>query len=66
MQNDCMTQIKSSDAFGLALIRQNPDPEAPEVKEILEDLGPAAKEVARKILRSGRRERSSHTEKAAA
>ena len=61
-----MTQIKSSDAFGLALIRQNPDPEAPEVKEILSDLGPAAKEVAQRILRSAKRRQSSRALRAAA
>ncbi len=61
-----MTQIKSSDAFGLALIRQNPDPEAPEVKEILKDLRPGAKEVARRILRSAKQGRSSRALRAAA
>jgi len=49
-----MNQIRSSDAFGLSLIRQYPNPDAPEVKEIIRKLEPAAKKMARRVLRKAK------------
>ena len=54
-----MPQIRSSDAFGLSLIRENPDPDDPKVKEIVHRLAPAAKKVAKRILESAKN-RGSH------
>jgi hypothetical protein len=61
-----MTQIRSSDAFGLSLIRENPDPNDPKVKEIVAGLAPAAKKVAKRILESAKSRPSGPLAKAAA
>lgn len=57
-----MPRIKSSDAFGLSLIRDNPNPNVPEVKEILTNLSPAVRKIAEQILRDRRAQGSSAAE----
>jgi hypothetical protein len=53
-----MPRIRSSDAFGLSLIRDNPNPELPEVKEILIGLSPVVRKMAEQILRDQQEHRS--------
>jgi hypothetical protein len=45
-----MKKIRASDAFGLSLIKENPNREAQEVREILQNLEPDAQQIAHKIL----------------
>ena len=61
-----MIPLTSADAFGLHLIQQNPNPEAPEVKEIIESLAPSAKVVARRILQARKRPQAKRPAKKAA